>query len=314
MRLATAARLVETRGVDATDAGLRFLSRAADHGIDLELLWAVTRDGQKVRQAALVVPQPGRTAMLFLSGVGRARECGDRRRQHEDRVALLRGVLAEVPAVLADRVHLVQALPAPEEWWATEAFAGAGMTRLGDLAYLRRPLALPVAGLLIGDWPEGVTVSPLRGLDDHLDGPALRRALERSYIDTLDCPGLCDLRDTRDVIESHRATGEFDPSLWWVVRAEGEPEGCVLLSPSREQDTVELVYMGLGPALRGRGLGRRLLAYAIGHAQRCRLGTVTCAVDCRNEPARALYARLGFSEFARRIAYVHPVRQAPTDG
>ncbi|HHN79001.1 MAG TPA: GNAT family N-acetyltransferase, partial [Phycisphaerales bacterium] len=207
--------------------------------------------------------------------------------------------------------HLLQALPAPEEWWATEAFAGAGMTRLGELAYLKRPLSMPGSGRANQTWPEGVHVRQVRGLEEHLDAPALRAALSRTYIDTLDCPGLCDLRDLDDVIESHRSAGQFDPSLWWIVEYEGRPEGCVLLSPSPEQDSLELVYMGLGPDLRGRGLGAKILRAAIARAQRCRLRDISCAVDDRNEPARALYARLGFTEFARRIAFVFSTRTPP---
>ncbi|MBZ0171356.1 MAG: GNAT family N-acetyltransferase, partial [Phycisphaerales bacterium] len=271
--------------------------------------------GGTVKQAVLIVPQPGRTAMVFLSGVGNSRQCGDRRSQHTDRVAVLRAAFSESGCVLGDRLHLLQALPAPDEWWATEAFAGAGMTRLGDLAYLRRPLAMRGGQSgSSGSWPEGVDVKPVRGLDEHLDGPSLRGALERTYIDTLDCPGLCDLRDIDDVIESHRSTGRFDPSLWWIIRHESRPEGCVLLSPNPEQDSVELVYMGLGPDLRGRGLGARLLDTAIVKAQRLHLSSITCAVDYRNEPARSVYAKLGFSEFARRVAYVFPTRGEPSPG
>ncbi len=307
MRLAAATRLVDAQLADP-DAGKRFLARAADHDIDLSCFWAVTGPGSRVRQAVLIVPQPGRTAMIFLSGVGHEARCGNRERQHNDRVALLRAAFDEISAELGDRLHLLQALPSPEEWWATEAFTGAGMTRLGELAYLRRPLAMPDAGRADQQWPRGVAVRPIRGLEENLDAPALRTALARTYIDTLDCPGLCDLRDLDDVIESHRAAGRFDPSLWWIIEHEGRPEGCVLLSPSPEQDSLELVYMGLGPDLRGRGLGAKILRAAIAGAQRCGLRDISCAVDNRNEPARALYAKLGFSEFARRIAFVQSTR------
>lgn len=310
-RLAAAGRLVERQGLNPAEAGAKFLARAADHGIDLDLFWSIP-GGPGARQAALIVPQPGRTAMIFLSGVGQSRRCGDRRRQHADRVAVLRTAFDEAARLLKDRLHLIQALPDPQEWWATEAFASAGMTRLGDLAYLKRTLSGPsLHDDSTAAWPPGVEVKPVRGLADDLDGPALREALERTYVDTLDCPGLCDLRETVDVIESHRSTGRFDPSLWWIIRHEDRPEGCVLLSPNPEQDSIELVYMGLGPRLRGRGLGAKLLTTAIARARRCRLSEINCAVDIRNEPARSTYAKLGFSEFARRIAFVQSTRVAP---
>lgn len=310
LRGEAAARLVASPGVDPSDAGLRFLKRAREHGISLDLFWAVTDGLGRVRQSALVVPQAGRTAMIFLSGVGEDARCGGREQQSRDRIAVIRGAIRGTIDAMGDAVHLVQALPAPEEWWAVEAFQGAGMLRLGDLAYLRRPLRSPV-GTASGlpAWPEGVEVRPMPSLDDPEARRTLREALERTYIDTLDCPGLCQMRETDDVIDSHRATGEADPSLWWIVFLNNRPEGCVLLSPCPDQDSVELVYMGLGPALRGRGLASGLLARAIDRSQRTRLAHVICAVDEKNEPARALYARLGFSAYAHRIAFVQGTRR-----
>lgn len=292
-------------GSDPAESGTRFLKRAREHGIDLDLLWAVSFNGKDARQAVLVLPQAGRTGMIFLSGPGPDRLCGDRKTQHADRVAVLRGAIEGAPRALGDGLHLLQALPSPEEWWTIDACTEAGMLRLGELAYLKRPIATrPHHKPSRDQWPDGVEIHPIRGLGEDLDGPALRTALERSYIDTLDCPGLCALRELPDVIESHRSAGQFDPSLWWIVTLHGRPEGCILLSPNPDTDSVELVYMGLGPDLRGRGLGVRLLETAIENANRLGLSEIACAVDKRNEPARSVYARLGFVEFARRIAFV----------
>ena len=45
-------------------------------------------------------------------------------------------------------------------------------------------------------------------------GQQVDLALDRSYVDTMDCPELCGMRATADILASHKATGEFDPSLW----------------------------------------------------------------------------------------------------
>ena len=92
---------------------------------------------------------------------------------------------------------------------------------------------------------------------------ALIEALDKSYEDTLDCPELCGVRTTEDVLASHKATGDFDPEHWWLVQLDGRPEGCVLMSRCPDQGALELVYLGLSTALRGRGLGRLLLDRAI---------------------------------------------------
>jgi mycothiol synthase len=126
-------------------------------------------------------------------------------------------------------------------------------------------------------------------------------------VETLDCPELCGLRETRDVLDSHRSAGRFDPALWWMVRREGKPAGALLLNPSPAQGHVELVYLGLAPELRGCGVARRLMLTGLsalaGRAER----DVTLAVDTRNTPALRLYESLGFRPFARRTALVRPI-------
>lgn len=305
-RLAAAARLVTGVEGGSHAAGHAFIRRAKANAIDLKHFYAVFDHLRNAKQSALIIPQAGRTAMIFLSGDGPSSTCGGEDDQHADRVALLRTAFADFRAAPASGVALLQALPSPEETRAQAAFGDAGMIRLGDLLYLRRPLSRP-RGLESPPLPADLETRPVGNLDDPEEFAILRSALERTYIDTLDCPGLCDMRDTTDVIESHRATGIFDPAHWWLVFHEGKPEGCVLLAKNPEQDAVELIYMGLGPHLRGKKLGSPLLESAIRRLQNSGLSTINCAVDAHNAPARAMYARLGFSPFAKRVAYVLPI-------
>jgi ribosomal protein S18 acetylase RimI-like enzyme len=60
--------------------------------------------------------------------------------------------------------------------------------------------------------------------------------------------------------------------------------------------------------MRGKGLGLRLMQLGLAQASAVQPCPVTCAVDLRNAPALKLYQWLGFAEFARRIALVHPIR------
>ncbi len=202
-------------------------------------------------------------------------------------------------------VRIAQALLEPHESRAESAFWLASFLRIGRLSYMRRPVPRPGEVCESGEaaWPAGVNVRNVRKGDDE----ALRTALDRTYENTLDCPELCGLRDTRDVLDSHRATGRFDPNLWWIVHRFEQPEGAMLLNPCPEQGTIELVYLGLSPALRRCGLGARLLALGLSRIAGRNERHVTCAVDERNEPARRLYRRAGFSEFAIRIAMVRRI-------
>jgi ribosomal protein S18 acetylase RimI-like enzyme len=210
-------------------------------------------------------------------------------------------------------VRLAQALPEPAEGWAIDALAGASFVRVGELAYLRRPLPGRQPGAVEGAWPPGVTVRNVGMIGDAAapgpDRGVLIEAMDRSYINTLDCPELCGLRDTSDVLDSHRATGQWHPDLWWVMHLNGQAAGCLLLSHCPDQSSVELVYLGLAPELRGRGLARRLLSNALPRLTGLGATHIACAVDTRNAPALKLYESFGFVEVTSRLGMVRPLHR-----
>lgn len=76
-----------------------------------------------------------------------------------------------------------------------------------------------------------------------------------------------------------------------------------MLSEVPDRDVWEVVYLGLTPAARGRGLGRQAIAHALElarpHASRLEL-----AVDIRNRPATRLYNATGFAVFDRRSVHL----------
>ena len=177
-----------------------------------------------------------------------------------------------------------------------------------DLEVVTRPVRLARAlgaDTLILSAATGGIAEGLRPGDP--DRAALIRALDRTYEATLDCPELCGLRDTADVLESHRSTGVFDPALWWLVFLNEQPHGCMLLNRCPDHGTVELVYLGLSPELRSRRIGSRLLELGLAAIDSTGGTPITCAVDLRNAPALRLYGRLGFREFGRRVALVRPI-------
>ena len=144
------------------------------------------------------------------------------------------------------------------------------------------------------------------------DERALEQALELSYEETLDCPELAGLRALSDIVASHRAVGDYDPRLWWLVEREARTEGCALLNRCPEQRCVELVYIGLSRALRGMSLGSRLMESLINACAPLER-ELRCAVDSRNAPARAMYDRLGFREVGRteRVAILRKDLTSP---
>jgi mycothiol synthase len=275
------------RGFVATPG---FELRAAAQGVDLSRLW-VAREGDRIRAAALLIPHPGRTGLLLASPP-----------EDDDHARLVgRTAAALLDSVAGTGIRLVQALSSPGEALRTTAWTSAGLRHLASLDYMERPRELqasrrpPVPGVELAPW-------------DASDRGVLERLLPATYVETLDCPGLASMRDPADILDGHLAVGAHDPALWTIAWASGVPVAALLLSAAPDSDSVEVVYLGIVPRMRGRGLGSSLLAHGLGMVAQRRERTVALAVDARNTPAVALYARAGFRTVRRREAFVAPVR------
>lgn len=275
------------RGVVGTP---NFERRAAAQGLDLSRLWLAT-DGDAIRAAALLIPHPGRTGLLLASAPDDAR--------HAQLVgSTCAGLLR---AAAGSGIRLVQALSSPGETLRTEAWTNAGLRHLASLDYMERPRELAPQPR---PWPDGVTLGSWNPADRGL----LERLLPQTYEETLDCPGLASMREPADILDGHLAVGDHDPGLWTIAWHAGNPVAALLMSPAPESDSVEVVYLGMVPSMRGRGLGGALLAHGLAAVHPRRERTVALAVDARNTPAVALYARAGFRTVRRREAFVAAVR------
>jgi GNAT superfamily N-acetyltransferase len=313
IEFAAARRLVSASESDLDSAARRLVSAAPKYGIDFHRCWVVLDDsGVFVRQACLVVPGAGRTAMVFLSDPPARGDAGGPEAGLRERTACLSAAIESLRGERgpdgSPRSALAQALPEPRESWVIDACVACGFQKVGDLSYMRCRVEHDRArGAGVTDWGGGVEVLPVASLPDHQRDPMLIEALDASYVGTLDCPELCGLRDTTDILVSHKSTGVFDPALWWIVRREQRPMGCMLLSRCPEQGAVELVYLGLSPELRGLGIGSRLMKTALWAVEGAGYREFSCAVDRRNVPAVRLYESCGFRATAQRVALVKPV-------
>ena len=133
----------------------------------------------------------------------------------------------------------------------------------------------------------------------------LIQLLAHTFIETLDCPALDGLRSPEDVLEGFLDGQSLESqSAWWILADQGKFIGCVLINrlPS---GSCELVYMGLGPAARGRGYGKLLLEQGIAVARELQSEMFVAAVDCGNWPATRLYMQAGFQEHARVQAWFY---------
>jgi ribosomal protein S18 acetylase RimI-like enzyme len=312
-RLGAAQRLAEASAQGDKDAGKRFLAAARTHGIDLEHFWSScdTETG-RVREVALGVRGSGRTAMCFTSQPGS--------RASEQELGRVIDALCDDLRSVSDPngVRLAQALLNPGERAAARAFTNGGFHELARLAYMGRPVPTPGEFEGFEPWqlPADTAARSLATLGPEREETTQRLliALTRSYEQTLDCPELCTLRSPEDVLDSHRSVRRFDPRWWWLIELNGEPEGAMLFTACPDSGGVELVYLGISPRLRGRGLGRvlmrsgmRELAFGLTKSRARERARLTCAVDLHNEPARRLYRGLGFQMTAERVAMVRAI-------
>ncbi len=295
----------------------RLVRNAKAHGIDLDLVWGVLGDESQnqpqVRQVCMVVPGAGGTGMCFVSSPVEKRQdqldperFGSLKIQTNEIGAALRGAVEGLAKAAGDRVRIAQILFEPSQRWTHEVCQAAGMISVGTLDYLRMDYGLIRKMTAPSDWGDGIQVRSFQELA--CNEGLLAIALEGSYEGTLDCPELCGMRSMPDVIASHRSTGVFDPSRWWVLMHNNEPAGCCLLSHCPANESVELVYLGLCPSVQGRGLGTKLLTHALTSLRiKDTVNEVTCAVDRRNTPAGKVYLSLGFKRFDARCGYVRPI-------
>ncbi|HRX87280.1 MAG TPA: GNAT family N-acetyltransferase, partial [Phycisphaerae bacterium] len=269
------------------------LAAAAERqGLSLDTLTATFNESCLIA-AALAIESPGRSAMVQMT------------LPHDDGPAHggARAALSLLSATASARgLLLLQALVQPEDSDLAEVYRSGGFRYLTDLLYMdvsaarERPASRMPADVVLTTYAPELHATFLRALED-------------SYVDSLDCPGLTGLRTTEDVLAGHRATGVFDPQGWYVALRGDEPIGVLLTAELPQRSALEVVYVGVSHAARGQGVGNYLMAVAFARCRQRRLTAVTLGVDATNAPARALYARWGYRATHRRRVWIAALKE-----
>jgi ribosomal protein S18 acetylase RimI-like enzyme len=201
-------------------------------------------------------------------------------------------------------VHLAQALlPDAAETPARRLLAG-GYQLAADLLYLVCDAE---------EFPDHLSPLPFTLEAVEPDRPArLEPLIRATYAGTLDCPQVDGVREPADVLASYRAAAAFDPRLWLIARDGGQDVGCLLLGDHPQDSQMEIVYLGLIPAVRGRGWGLELTRHAQWLARAASRERMVLAVDAQNSPALGMYATCGFWVGDRRRAFVKDLRGRPS--
>jgi mycothiol synthase len=190
-----------------------------------------------------------------------------------------------------------QTLLAPEDTGPAEPLQRRGFKLITTLLYLQRDLK-----------PDGPDLAPARlSCRAYTAGDAapFQTTLLRSYRSALDCPELNEVRTADEVIAGYKAVPGCQLDRWWLACHEGRPAGVLIVGELLGLPAWELLYVGLVPEARGKGLGTELTRKAMREALAAGAKRMTLTVDVRNEPALRMYAALGFEEFDRRAVYLN---------
>jgi GNAT superfamily N-acetyltransferase len=174
----------------------------------------------------------------------------------------------------------------------------SGFTRLTNLIYMARSIHIENARVLEPCGHNGRWVTYSAEAE-----PLFCEAIERSYVQSMDCPEIANMRTARQSLLSHRAVGNFDPAKWFVLSEGDRPQGVLLLNRVCNEPLIEIVYMGVSQVARGRGVGDALMRKALRVAEANSMRLIL-AVDARNEPAKRFYVRWRFAEIERRAAWI----------
>lgn len=142
---------------------------------------------------------------------------------------------------------------------------------------------------------DGIRFEPARATD----GTALL-AMARAFHAEEDHP----LSAAGEAAVVRIAEGE-DLARAWIVRQGAEAKGYLILTLGYSVEYggrdgfIDDLY--LKPDLRGRGVGRRLLAFALEQAAALGVNTLHLEVEAENTGAQRLYQSAGFEETGRRL-------------
>lgn len=165
----------------------------------------------------------------------------------------------------------------------------AGMAYLTKLVRMenRFPFLRPTAGKSSHD--PRLSIQPFGSVPY----PQWVELLERTYKDSLDVPEIAPLRSTQKAIEGYRANCTPGVEGWYVIRCNGTPAGCLILS-RHYHPTGEISYLGLAPEFRSQGYSFGIMGFALDWMDSQKCSKVALAVDCRNEVALSVYQNWGF--------------------
>lgn len=129
------------------------------------------------------------------------------------------------------------------------------------------------------------------------------RAMQRSYESYI-----IPMNFTLENLQQRFRQDDVDLLSSWIFEASGQPAGILIISRRGTKSRVTAV--GFAPEFRGGGHGRSAMARAIREAQERRDSRLSLEVFQKNEPAVALYRRMGLETVRELRGYTSPGQSA----
>ena len=267
-------------------ASLAALLAAWNLGRDKSCILLAAARGSQIVGAVCGNIVPGKTAGIYPPQLA----------MHEgERTAVI--LLLELEVMLMEQgVHLAQALLTLDADREQQRLLNVGYQHVADLLYLVSE------GSQFPDHPPKLPFTLDRY--DLNDQPRLEALIQTTYVGTLDCPLVDQMREPADVLAGYRAASPSGSAHWYIARQNGRDIGCLLLSEFPSDDQLEIVYLALVPEVRGRGWGMELTRFAQWQARELQRARVVLAVDAENLPAIQMYATCCFGVCDERSAFV----------
>lgn len=217
-----------------------------------------------------------------------------------------KGVGSALASAVQEQVS-AGSVPAPQAWShgnheaAVELARRFGYRPVRELLRLRLTQNADAQALPAGKLPDGVSIRPFRPGSDEDAWLAANAAAFAHHPEQGSM--------TRADLQARMAEDWFDPQGFLL--AVRDDDGAILgfhwtkVHPGTggHPPIGEVYVVGVVPAAQGLGLGKTLTVAGIRHLQEAGLQAIMLYVDADNEPAMALYKRLGFVRWDADVMY-----------
>ncbi|GHT31006.1 hypothetical protein FACS1894214_1930 [Planctomycetales bacterium] len=180
----------------------------------------------------------------------------------------------------------------------TEFIQNGKFEYLSDLVYFAVQVspALPVYSF------DTCYFQMLRGKIDEQE--RLEKIVQETYCGTLDFPRLMGAFPVDKALDGYRHDGLYQQQLWFFIQDIRTKNDIGVLLLTDRTEHLEITYTGLTKEVRGQGLAKEIIRFALTAAKERNYKLLSAAADERNKPAVRAYIGEGLQAWDRKKIFV----------